>query len=115
MTEPSVKRDRVYLTCQATSDPFPTISWYFNDTLVNESNKYQISAKLLNYTTSTSTLTVRRVEPSDLGNYTCYATNGAATAIDYGVISVSGMLATCWLKYQLLIHYKLTITIICYH
>lgn len=97
MDQVSIKKDRVHLTCQATSDPFPTISWYFNDTLVNESNKYRISAKLLNYTTSTSTLSVRRVESSDVGNYTCYATNGASTAIDYGVISVNGMLAyTCY-------------------
>ena len=92
MDQESVKRNRVYLTCQATGDPLPTISWYFNDTLVNESDKYQISTTLLNYTTSTNTLTVRRVGSSDVGNYTCYATNGASTATDYGVISVNGML-----------------------
>ena len=99
MDQAPIKKDIVNLTCQATGDPFPTISWHFNNSLVNESDKYKISTKLLNYTTSTSTLTVKHVGSSDMGRYICYATNGASTATSYGIISVNGECVNMLINY----------------
>ena len=83
--------DEVTFTCQATSEPISTIQWYFNDIPLNESDKYEISTELLNYNNKTSELTVKRVESSDVGTYTCYAVNGISVDNSSGVLSVNGM------------------------
>ena len=83
--------DEVNFICQATSELISTIRWYFNDNPVNESDKYEISTKLLNYNNKTSELTVKRVESSDVGTYTCYADNGISVDESSGVLSVNGM------------------------
>lgn len=93
MGQTKVKRDTVNFICKATGDPIPTIRWRFNSVPVNESDKYQLSTKLLNYTSAESILTVKNVGSSDVGNYTCCATNGASTALSNGVLSISGMLS----------------------
>ena len=81
-------------TCLATGQPLPTISWYFNGAPINESNtmKYTISVTLLNTTTISSTLTVMNVESSDVGTYTCNATNVVSTDISAGILTVNGEL-----------------------
>ena len=83
--------DEVTFICQATSDQISTIHWYFNDNPVNESDKYEISTELLNYNNKTSELSVKRVESSDVGTYTCYADNGISVDESSGVLSVNGM------------------------
>ena len=88
------EEDTVTLTCQAAGEPIPNISWYFNDVPVNKSNKYQMSTKPLNYTSSNSILTVKIVKSSDVGTYTCYATNGMSSAMSSGILSVTGMCIT---------------------
>ena len=87
------KGDVVTFTCQATSEPISKISlqWHFNGAPLNESNKYHTSTQLLNYTTITNTLTIMSVESSDVGTYTCYATNGSSTDMSSAVLSVKGM------------------------
>ena len=87
-----IKRDKVDFNCQATGDPIPTVIWYFHDALVNKSSKYHISNKIMNYTSTSNTLTVKNVESSDVGTYTCHATNGVSTALSYGVLSMNGKL-----------------------
>ena len=94
MDQTHTKGNMVTFTCQATSEPISNniISWYFNGIPVNESNKYHISTQqLLNYATVTNTLTIMSVESSDVGTYTCYATNGKSTDNSSAVLSVSGM------------------------
>jgi len=61
---------------------------------VNKSNKHETSTKPLNYTSSNSILTVKSVKPSDVGTYTCYATNGMSSAMSSGILSVAGMCIT---------------------
>ena len=72
------KGDNASFTCQATGEPVPTISWYFNGTLVDElfnnTVNYTISIMQLN-TTITNTLTIMRIESYHVGTYTCNATN----------------------------------------
>lgn len=81
----------VTFSCQAVGEPIPIISWYFNNILVNQSAKYEILTERLNHSCRISTLTVKSVEPSDAGTYTCYATNEVSTDYSSGVLSVNGM------------------------
>ena len=36
------EQDEVTFMCFATGDPVPTVSWTFNDTILNDSSKYSI-------------------------------------------------------------------------
>ena len=83
-------------TCQATGQPVPTISWYFNGAPVNEINtmKYTISEVTLNTTTISNTLTIMSVESSDVGTYTCNATNVVSSDTSSGVLTVNGEFCT---------------------
>ena len=93
MDQTHTKGDVVTFTCRATSEPISNniISWYFNAIPVNESNKYHISTqRLLNYATVTNILIIMSVESSDVGTYTCYATNEKSTDMSFAVLSVSG-------------------------
>ena len=84
--------DTATFTCQATGEPVPAISWYFNGVLVNESNimKYIISVISLNFTAINSTLKIMNIESSDVGNYTCNATNVVSSDTSSGVLTING-------------------------
>jgi len=79
-------------SCQATGQPVPTISWYFNDVLVDvtDTTKYAVSVTSLNITTNNSTLTIMSVQSSDVGTYTCNATNVVSSNTSSGVLTVNG-------------------------
>ena len=79
-------------TCQATGEPIPTISWYFNGTLSADGATHTISETSVNTTTIISTLTIMTVESSDVGTYTCNATNVVSSDISSGVLTVNGEL-----------------------
>jgi len=102
--------DIVIFTCKATGDPIPNISWYFNDVPVNKSNKYQILTETLNYTTSESALTVKSLESTDVGTYTCYATNGVSADMSSGILSVTGKL-TCLISACIVGNVKLHLSV----
>ena len=84
--------DNVSFTCQATGQPVPTIDWYFNGVPVNVTNtmKYTISMMSLNTTTISNTLTIMSVQSSDVGTYTCNATNVVYSDVSSGVLTVNG-------------------------
>ena len=84
--------DTASFTCQATGEPDPTISWYFNDVPVDVTNttKYTVSVTSLNVTTSSSTLSIMSVQSSDVGTYTCNATNVVSSDTSSGVLTVNG-------------------------
>ena len=87
--------DITSFTCQATGEPDPTISWYFNDTLVSNDtivNKHEVLVMEVNTTTISSTLTIMNVQSSDVGTYTCNATNVVSTDTSSGVLTVNGEL-----------------------
>ena len=82
-------RDKVIFTCQAVGEPVPDISWYFN-VIINvsdNSSKYMIVSRSLNITTTENTLTVYNVTSSDVGNYTCNASNIIGSVTSSGILT----------------------------
>ena len=89
----SNKTQSVNLTCQAVGEPVPDISWYFNGVMINvsdNSSKYMIISRSLNITTTKNTLTVYNVTSSDVGTYTCNATNVVGYDSTSGHLQVNG-------------------------
>jgi len=72
--------------------PIPSITWYFNGAPVEKNNtmKYMISEMSLNLIAKSNALTVRNVEFSDNGTYTCEAANFASSDTSSGVLTVNG-------------------------
>ena len=85
--------DTASFTCQATGEPVPTISWYFNGVLLVNGMKHMIPMMSLNTTTINSTLTIMNVQSSDVGTYTCNTTNVVSTDTSSGVLTVNGELS----------------------
>ena len=80
-------------SCQSVGEPVPDISWYFNDIMINDSDnssKYMIVSRSLNITTTENTLTVYNVTSSDVGTYTCTATNTVGNDSNSGRLQVNG-------------------------
>ena len=84
--------DTASFTCQATGEPVPTISWYFNSALLANGTRHTISETSVDTTTISSTLTIMSVESSDVGTYTCNATNVVSSDTSSGVLTVNGEL-----------------------
>ena len=85
--------ENVTFVCQAVGEPVPDISWYFNDVMINvsdNSSKYMIMSRSLNITTTENTLTVYNVTSSDVGTYTCNATNVVGNDSTSGLLQVNG-------------------------
>ena len=86
------KGNAVSFTCHAIGEPaIPIISWYFNDILVNELDKYDISTEQLNNTAIVSNLTVNSVDSTNMGTYTCYAANERSSDKRSAELIVNGM------------------------
>ena len=90
MNEAQNEGDTTSFTCQATGEPVPTISWYYNNTLLVNGAEYMISEMSLDTTTISNTLTIMSVESSDVGTYTCNATNVISSDTSSGVLTVNG-------------------------
>ena len=86
------QRENVTFLCQAVGEPVPDISWYFNDVMINvsdNSSKYMIVSRSLNITTNENTLTVYNVTSSDVGTYTCNASNIIGNIISSRILTVT--------------------------
>ena len=74
-------------------EPVPDINWYFNDVMMNvsdNSSKYMIVSRSLNITTTENLLTVHNVTSSDVGTYSCNATNIVGNDSTSGHLQVNG-------------------------
>ena len=82
----------VIFTCQATGEPVPNISWYFNGVMINVLNtsKYMIMSSSINTTTIEGRLEVFNAASSDVGTYVCIATNELGSDRSVGVLTVNG-------------------------
>jgi len=93
--ENSVKNETnlAVFTCQATGEPVPNISWYFNGVMVDvsDTSKYMIMSTSINTTTTENKLTVYNITSSDVGTYTCNATNIIGSDVTSGTLTVHGM------------------------
>ena len=86
------QEDNVIFLCEAVGEPVPDISWYFNDVMINvsdNSSKYMIVSRSLNITATESTLTVDNVISSDVGTYTCNASNIIGSVTSSGILTVT--------------------------
>ena len=90
MDETQNEGDTASFSCQVTGEPVPTISWYFNGNFVSNGTAYMIS--ILNTTTISITITIMNVQSSDVGTYTCNATNVVSSDTSSGVLTVNGEL-----------------------
>ena len=91
--------ESVNFTCEATGEPVPNISWYFNDVMINvsdNSNKYMIMSRSLNITTIENTLTVYNVTSSDVGTYTCNSNNILGSITSFGILTITSKIL-CYL------------------
>ena len=79
----------VTFTCKATGEPSSTISWYFNDVRLNQSDKYNINAAGVTGRVM-SLLTIYDVVLSDAGTYTCHAENVIGSDNSSGILTVNG-------------------------
>ena len=94
MDETQIERGIASFNCQADGDPLPTISWYFNGAPLDESNtaKYMITDREISTTTNSDILNILSVQSSDVGTYTCNATNVVSSDTSSGVLTVNGEL-----------------------
>ena len=84
--------ENVTFLCQPVGEPVPDISWYFNDVMINvsdNSSKYMIVSRSLNITTTENTLTVYNVTSSEVGTYTCSASNIIGSVTSSGILTVT--------------------------
>ena len=79
--------DTASFTCHATGEPVPTISWYFNNVIVTRSTKYEFFDVSSMQDLISILLVIRNVQSSDVGTYTCNATNVISSS---GVLTVNG-------------------------
>ena len=61
------------LTCNATGNPEPVLSWFKDENLVNSSNRISFSA-------DSKLLTITTVKRTDSGKYLCFAHNKVGNA-----------------------------------
>ena len=87
--------ENVTFLCWSVGEPVPDISWYFNDVMINvsdNSSKYMIVPRSLNITTTENTLTVYNVTSSDVGTYSCNASNIIGSVMSSGILTVTSKL-----------------------
>ena len=91
MDQTANEGDAASFICQTDGEPLPTISWYFNGAPLNESNtaKYYIT-EIPN--SNTVILAIINVELSDMGTYTCNATNIISSDTSSGRLMLNGEL-----------------------
>ena len=85
--------DTAAFACQVTSEPISVIQWYYNGTVMTNQtnmNKYVILQSSSNTTTISNTLTIMNLKSSDVGTYTCNATNVISSDTSSGVLTVNG-------------------------
>ena len=82
----------VAFSCQATGEPVPNITWYFDGVMINASNtsKYNVTSSI-NDTTIESFVTIMNAQSLDAGTYTCYTENIISNDSSSGILTVNGM------------------------
>ena len=81
----------ITFSCQATGEPVPIISWYYNGLMINVSDEseYNVSSSM-NDIVITSYLTIMNAQSYDVGIYTCEAENFIGNDSSSGVLTING-------------------------
>ena len=89
----------ITFSCQATGEPVPFISWYFNRIIINTSNesKYNVTNSF-NEIAVTSLLTIVNAQSSDVGTYACYTENIIGNDQSSGILTINGK--HCFVEYK---------------
>lgn len=66
-------------------NPFPDIKWFFNETELSNSERYEMTAEKHNVS-----LIIKHVQPKDIGIYTCQAINPGGVATSRTNVIVQG-------------------------
>ena len=79
-------------SCQAIGEPVPNISWYFNGTMINESDnsKYNVTPIPVNLNATQSTLSIFNAASNDVGTYVCEATNEVGSTRSSAALTING-------------------------
>ena len=83
-------------TCQATGEPVPNITWYYNGVMINDmsnvsnTSKYRIDSREINITTIEGTLEIYNASSFDVGTYVCIATNELGSDRSVGILTIHG-------------------------
>ena len=104
-------RDMVNFTCIAIGEPTPDISWYFNDIMINapyDSIKYMIVSEPFNITTTASILILHNATASDVGVYTCTASNTLGNDTSHGKETLYWNIGNKLLVFRLFIWYGIS-------
>ena len=91
------------LICQADGEPLPNIIWYFNSTPLYQINtlKYTFTGGyLVNSRSIVYVLIIMNVQLSDVGTYTCNATNVVSSDTSSAVLTINGELLLCSYNYS---------------
>ena len=83
------EQDDVTFRCFSTGDPPPTVSWIFNNSVIQEGNKYTIGD--IQQGVDFGSLTIRNLTYYDRGTYTCRASNAIGNATDQVQLQVQGI------------------------
>ena len=86
------QEENVTFSCQSMGEPAPDITWSFNGAMINGNSKYMIVSRSLNINTTENTLTVYNVTSSDVGTYTCNASNIIGSVTNSGILTVTSKL-----------------------
>ena len=79
----------ISFSCEAIGEPTPSISWHFNDVIINQSTKHSLFASGVPGSSSSSLIIINPVS-SDAGTYTCYAENVVGNDNSSGILTVNG-------------------------
>ena len=83
------ENNTISLLCEVTGVPIPHISWYFNNTKLNNNRKY-IESISIHSNSIITTLIILKLSSYDAGIYICKATNTAGNVTSSGTVTVQG-------------------------
>lgn len=81
-----LERSTVTFQCLAIGDPFPSVSWSFNDEILIQDSRYVIG----DFGQDFGSLTISSIRFTDRGMYTCTYNNTHGTVMTSAILSVQG-------------------------
>ena len=92
MNRVHLENDTAAFLCHATGIPIPSVQWSFNGVQLQTSpDKYIVSSSIqMDKNSIVNTLIIFNIQSSDVGTYTCNASNFVDFDVSSGVLTVNG-------------------------